>query len=354
MDLKLDLRGDEFPSGPGMLELMTSGYLLSSVLFTAVELGIFDALRARPSEANALAKQLEASPEGIARLLSALCSMGLCRRDSDGLYHDTELAAAALTAGAPDSIVPLVLHHKRHLFPLFARLTEGVRTGKTQLDAWPFASGATDCYAEIARHPSEQELLTRAMSRGAVGTGRAIAQKVDLADAHHLIDLGGGGAQIAIELAESLPNLSITIVDLPQTCRHAQGRIEAAGLNGRIRCHAGDLRRPLENEAADAVLLAGVMSDFPASERAAVLKNAAQLVKPNGRLILAETLFNQTRTAPAMASILSLFMLLATRGDNFTVNEIALQLNAVGFSRLEILRNGSSGLRDLVVAQREG
>jgi SAM-dependent methyltransferase len=288
--------------------------------------------------------------------LNALCALGLCRRDSDGLFHNSELSSAALTSGAPHSIVSMVLHHRRHLFPLFARLGEGVKSGALQLDAWRFASAelAGDCYAELARHPDEQELLTRALARSAAGTGDAIARQVDLTAAHELIDLGGGGAQIALELAQALPGLSITIVDLPQTCRHAQARIDAAGLQGRIRCVAADLRRPLESSVtpADAVLLGGVLSDFPAAERAAVLRNAASLVAPDGRILVSESLFNPTRTGPVMPAILSLFMLLATRGDNFTVDELRAQLAAVGFSRMELYLNGGQGLRDLAVASR--
>src|SRR6185369_13723950 len=132
--------------------------------------------------------------------------------------------------------------------------------------------------------------------------GRAILKYVDLTSAHELIDLGGGGAQMAIELAEALPQLSIVIVDLPGACRHAQARVEAAGLGQRIRCVTADLRRPLDDRItpADAVLLAGVISDFPDAERHKVLEHAAAAVAPEGRLLISETLFNDSRTGPAL------------------------------------------------------
>ncbi|MCU1280128.1 MAG: methylase involved in ubiquinone/menaquinone biosynthesis [bacterium] len=355
-DLKLDLRNEPLPSGPGMLELMTAGYLMSSVLFTAVELALFDALAEEPRDAASLAARLDASPEGVRRLLSALCAFGLCRRDGDGRFANSELATAALTSGAPGSIVPTVLHHRRHLFDLFARLTDGVRSGEPQLEAWRFAGGDTtgSCYDVLARHPEELALLMRALNSSAVGVGRAIAGQIDLTAARELIDLGGGGAQVAVELAQALPSLSIVIVDSAATCRLAQARVEAAGLARRIRCVAADLRRPLDDRVApaDAVLLSGVLSDFPPAERDQVLRNAAAVVAPRGRLLVSETLLNATRTGPALPALLSLFMLLSTRGDNFAPDELRRHLAAVGFGRVEIHFNGPRGLRDLVVAER--
>jgi ubiquinone/menaquinone biosynthesis C-methylase UbiE len=283
--------------------------------------------------------------------------LGLCRRDDDGVYHNTELARAALTSGGAHSIVATLLHHRRHLFDLFARLTEGVRSGEPQLDAWRFARAepAADCYAEISRHPGELALLLEALNQSSVGIGRAITRQVDLTDVREIIDLGGGGAQVAIELAEALPQLSVVLVDLPSTCRHAQARVDGAGLGQRIRCVAADLRRPLDDRVspAAAVLLSGVISDFPPAERAAVLRNAAAVAAPGGCLIISETLFNPTRTGPVLPALLSLFMLLATRGDNFTPAELRQQLSTVGFNDVEVHLNGELGLRDLVVARRD-
>ncbi|HZS41825.1 MAG TPA: methyltransferase [Polyangia bacterium] len=355
-DLELDLRGGSFPSGPGMLELMTSGYLLSSVLFSAVELGVFDQLESRPADAEQLAVRLRASVNGTRRLLTALCALALCRRDDDGVHYNTPIASAALTSGAPQSIVPLVLQHQRLVFDLFGRLTDGVRSGEPQLAAWRFVDGApaADCYAELQRHPEEQALLMRAMNRASLGVGRAMAKQAGLGDARELIDLGGGGAQVAIELCESLPQLSVVIVDLPAACRHAQARVQAAGFERRIRCVAGDLRRPLDDRVtpADAVLLSGVISDFPEAERALVLRHAAQAVARGGRLLVSETLLDDARTGPALPALLSLFMLLSTRGDNFTLPELRALLAQVGFPDLDFHSGAKSGLRDLIVARR--
>lgn len=356
-DLRLDLRAEPFPIGEGMLELMASGYLLSSVLFAAVELSIFDQLAAQPSDVETLARRIACSQDGVRRLLTVLVSFGLVCRDDDGSHRNAALASAVLVRGAPGSIADLVLHHQRHAFDLFARLTDGVRTGDPQLHAWRFLGGEApqaDCYTELANHPAEYALLLRAMNRSSVGVGRLIARQVDLTSARTFVDLGGGGGEIAIELAGVLPHLAITIVDLPEACRFAQARVDDARLGARIRCIAADVRADLRDRLApaDAVLLSGVVSDWPKDDRAAILARAAALLSPGGRLIVSETLFNATRSGPAMAALLSLFMLLSTRGDNFTARDMTDMLAAAGLTDVRVFRNGSLGMRDLIVARR--
>lgn len=354
--MKIDLRAEPFPCDESMLELFAAGHVLSSVLFTAVELSIFDHLESAPADSASLAAKLELSRVGLDRLLVALTALGLLRRDEDRLYHNRPLASGALTSGSPRSIVPMLLQHQRHMVDLFHHLGDAVRTGEAQFAHWSFADSpaAPDCYSELARHPDEFALLLSAMNRASQGVGRALTRQVDFTSVHHLIDLGGGGGQVAIELAGLMPHLSIAIVDLPPACRYAQARIEAAGLIDRIRCIPADLRGDLRQfvAPAEAVLLSGVIGDWPAAERAAILRNAAAVVAPGGQLLISETLFNDERTGPVMTALLSLFMLVGTRGDNFTAAELSRMLAEAGLPDVEVFRNGAEGLRDLVVARR--
>src|SRR5689334_11256381 len=98
----IDLRAP-LPSGPGMLQLFGAGYVLSSVLFSAVELGVFDLLAKGPADAPALAARAGLPEDALRRLLTALTAMGLVTRDDAGAYQNGPLAAAALTS-SPHSL----------------------------------------------------------------------------------------------------------------------------------------------------------------------------------------------------------------------------------------------------------
>jgi predicted O-methyltransferase YrrM len=353
---RIRFRGDPAPLGPDTLQLLACGSMLSSVLYAALDLGVFDELEREPASPTVLGERLAASSEGVSRLLSALSALGLVQPGDDGTVRNHPLTSAVLVSGASASIVPLLAYQRDHAASLFGRLPVALRTGEPQISHWAFASGAPsgDPYAELDRCPEEYERMLTAMDIASRGVGRAIAEDVDLSRVERLVDLGGGGGQVAIELAEALPHLRIDLVETPFARDCAHERVRRAGLAERIRCVAGDLRADFAAgvEPAGAVLLSGVISDFGASQRRTILCNAASLLPEGGLLLVSETLFNGQRNGPLLPALLSLFMLLSTGGDNFTPRQMEAMLVEGGFSDIRFVFNGAKGLRDLVVAER--
>lgn len=353
----LDLRGEPVPCTPATLQLLACAPLLGAVLGAALDARLFDHLASGPLDASELATRAGLSPEGTRRLLTALVSLGLVEQGEGPRFRNGPLAAAALTRDGEDSLVPFLEHQRRHVDSLFAHLGDAVRTGRPQFAHWPFvdsARHASEPYTELARHPDEYALLMRAMDSASRGVGECIAAQVDFSGVHRLVDLGGGGGQVALELARAVPHLAIELVDTPPARAHAVERIERAGLGARIRCTVGDLREDLSGTLApaDAVLLSGVIGDFVAEERARILSRAVSLLRPGGVLLVSETLFRPERRGPLLPSLLSLFMLLSTGGDNFTPEEMEGMLRAAGLVDVRLCFNGERGLRDLAVGHR--
>ncbi len=353
----LDSRGTPVPCTPATLQLLACAPALGAVLGTALELQLFDHLTAGPLDAEAVAARAGLSVVGARRLLTALVALGLVEQEEGPRFRNGPLAAAALTRDGEDSLVPFLLHQRRHGDSLFAHLGEAVRDGQPQFKHWPFGDPehrAGDAYTELARHPEEYALLMRAMDIASRGVGRLIAEQVDFSEVRRLVDLGGGGGQVALELAGAVPHLSLELLDTPSACAYAAERIERAGLSQRIRCTTADLRADLNTRPADAVLLSGVIGDFVPEERARILQHAVSLLPPGGLLLVSETLFHPERRGPLLPALLSLFMLLSTGGDNFTPDELEGMLRAEGLSDIRFFLNGARGLRDLAVARRPG
>ncbi len=342
----------------GRIEQLTLGYGLSSVLFTACELGIFGLLADGPAHTDDLAVRSGVSTTGMARLCTALAALALVERLPDGSFVPAPGVVELLGGDGPDSLRPVVLLHQRQLAPLFARLPEAVRQGRPQHQAWGFASaqaGQRTCYEELALHPDEYALFLDAMDRSSAGVGDDIARAFDLGATSRLVDLGGGGGRVARELLAAAPHLTIEMVDLPVACRMAERRAAGAGLADRFRATAADLTKPLERgavAAGDAVLLSGVLADFTAGDCLQILANAAQLLHPDGLLLVSETLLDPTRTGPLQPALLSLLMLAATSGDSFTLSELSALIERAGFSAVEHRPPPALGRRDLIVARR--
>jgi len=185
------------------------------------------------------------------------------------------------------------------------------RQGGTAFDSWPFAEPplAPDAYAELAKHPERVAVFARAMAERSRGLGASILERApDLREARHLVDLGGGDGTIARELLRAAPRLRITTVERGAGARLAERKTAAEGLGDRHAVVDADLRSAAV-DPADAVLLAGVLADFPPGARADLLVRARDLLRPGGRLLVSETLLDPDRTSPPGAALLSLVLL---------------------------------------------
>jgi hypothetical protein len=343
------------------------GYALSSVLFATVELEIVDRLADGPLSAGALAQRVSASTTGVARLCAALCALGMLHREPDGRFAAPPATIRLLSKRGEESLAPVLAYHQRHVAPLMGRLTEAVRSGRPQHAAWSFATegaAARHAYEELALHPEEYDLFLQAMDRFGRGVGAELAATYDLSSIRRLVDFGGGSGRIARELLVAAPHLAIEMHDLPVACAMAEREAAGAGLADRFRATVADLTKPLPSsiEPADAVLVSGMLADWSEEGRSKLLANAAALLRPGGLpgaprssagvLLVSETLLQEDRTGPMIATMLSLVMLAGLGGDSFTLSELRGILEGAGFLDVEHRPPREVGRRDLLIGRR--
>jgi O-methyltransferase domain len=144
------------------------------------------------------------------------------------------------------------------------------------------------------------------------------------------------------------------MVDLPIACEFLQRRIYDSSLEHRLECVQGSILNDLSEklELADAVILSGILADWDVNEGAKILDRARNLLKPGGLLLVSETLFDETKTSLLQPAILSLCMLLAMEGDNFTPSELKSILDRSGFVDVRFCFKHETGVRDLIIAQK--
>jgi SAM-dependent methyltransferase len=343
----------------GTLEQLMTGYSLSAIVFAAVELRLFERLGEGPALSDELALRMGASPRGVARLCTALAALGLLHHEHDGRFAAVPGTAELLGEGE-GSLRPVVLHHQRHLAPLMMRLPDAVRHARPQHAAWSFASpGAAQrhCYDELSRHPEEYALFLEAMDRTSAGVGDDIAQAFELQRIRRLIDLGGGSGRVARELLAAAPHLELVLLDLEPACRVAERKAAEAALGERFHATVVDFRRPLAEAPTapgDVVLLSGILADFSVEHCREILANAERMLRPEGVLLVSETLLDDARTGPLVPALLSLLMLAAMPGDSFTRVELSSLLQGSGFVVERHVPPRAPGRRDLLVCRRAG
>jgi 2-polyprenyl-3-methyl-5-hydroxy-6-metoxy-1,4-benzoquinol methylase len=344
-----------FSCNPSLLQFLSNGFIFSSILFNAVELDVFEFIEQKPHNIESLAKEIQANQEGLDRLLNCLLSIGLLQKTSDGIYQNTELTKHVFTKSGSMYAADVFIHLKRHAYELFYHTAESIKTGKPQFDKLSILKGlerTDDNYGALSSLPSEYPLLLRAMNLMASGLGPLIATQAELHQAKNFLDIGGGGGQIVCDIAETCPTLQVSYLDLPKACLFATEYIQKRGLSERIHCISGDI---LDDNLAikekfDAILLAGVISDFSAEKRGLILQRAKSLLAPGGKLLLSETLLHEQKNGPVIATILSLYMFIGTGGQNYTPSEITKVLQDEGFPHVRIFSNNDLGARDLIIA----
>ena len=82
------------PDASPVLDLIQA-FRRSKTMFTAVSMGVFDALHEGPATAETLAARLGAHARALARLLDGCAALDLLRK-RDGVYENAALAEAYL------------------------------------------------------------------------------------------------------------------------------------------------------------------------------------------------------------------------------------------------------------------
>ena len=124
------------PSADRAAELLR-GFLASRACFTALDLGIFEALDEHPLSAEALAAQLDSHPIATERLCAALCALELLDVIA-GRYTNSALASRYLVERSPDYMGGIATLYSLDTYAACQQLDTAVREGP----GWPGRSSA--------------------------------------------------------------------------------------------------------------------------------------------------------------------------------------------------------------------
>ena len=294
----------------------------SRVLLTGAELDVFTHLAGEPLASDALAARLGADPRALAITLDALTAMGLLEK-TGGTYR-TAKDAACLTAEAPDSILPMLLHAAA-LWDRWTGLTRKV--GGTPLTARPPAA-ATRAFIEAMHVVSAPQAAK-------------LASDVNPGGARRLLDVGGGPGTYTAAFLQAAPELHATLFDLPPVVEIARERLSAAGLVGRVTLVAGNFDTDELPGGHDLAWLSAIIHQNGPAENNALYGRIFRALAPGGRLVVRDHVMDPDRTRPRAGALFAINMLVGTaHGGTYTFDEIRAGLERAGFVRIRLLREG--------------
>jgi len=300
------------------LDQIAGGYRGSQVLFTAVRLGIFDALGIRKMPAEKLAVRLATDLRATRILCDSLVPLGLLTKHGRR-YANTPLALEFLLPGAPRSQTALLWHGAR-LYERWGHLFDVVKTGR------PVPRER----ASVGQG-EEEHAFARAMASSAALGARETAARLDLRHVRTLLDIGGGPGVYAIEFARRQPGLKAVVFDSAKTLEVARANIAKAGLSQRVSVQAGDAFKDDLGGPYDIVLLSNIVHVYSEEENRRLVARGAQALAPGGRICIKDFILDPRRTGPTKASLFAVNMLVNTDGgDCYTVAEMKGWLRRAG------------------------
>ena len=306
---------------PIRLTDLAVAYWDSSALLALNELGVFAALADGPAPAAALAETLGCDPRLLDLLLRAGVALELLEQVDEGYATGAEAAAFLVPGGS--AFLGGALRYALDILPAWARLVDGVRTGRPQLEAESY----------LGDDPERTERYVRAMHGRALAMGRGVAAVLALPGRRRLLDVSGGSGAYSILLCQQTPGLSSTLCDLPAVLAVSSRLIGEAGLADCITTRAWDLNADELPPGHDVALVSGLLHRLPPAEARDVLARVHAALEPGGEIAVADVMLDATGAGPKLATLFALNMALtAPGGGAHRVDDHLAWLSEVGFS----------------------
>jgi SAM-dependent methyltransferase len=306
---------------------IASGHAEARAVQVATSLGLFEALSGKTMDDAAIAHAINCDRRATGLLANALTALGLLAKQS-GRYALTPAAKRHLLAAAPEYLGDMILFDAA-LWAEWGRLEDSIRSGAPSRTPDFFQADP----AATARFIRAMDSLVRAR-----GDAQWTAAHLELAGVQTIADLGGGPGTYLAEFVQRWPNLHGTLWDLKATLEVAQKilRERAPAALTRIELRAADYRADDLPGPVDAIFMSNIIHSEDEAMNQAIAAKCFRALAPGGLLAIKDHIMNRDLTDPPAGAIFSLFLLLTTRGRDYSFDETAGWLHGAGFVDLAL------------------
>jgi SAM-dependent methyltransferase len=303
-------------------------YRTAKILFTCLELGVFEAVAMGAHTANEIAGAIKADLRGTELLLNAAVPLGWLEK-KENRFFNTEVSQTFLVPGGPGYLSE-TLRLEGAFYRRWEHLTKAVKTGRR-----PEENIQDEQPSDWVRR-FEYALYNMARPFAPfVAEALGLPNDRDL----RLLDVGGGHGGYSIAIAQRYPRLQATVFELPRVVPVAREIIAQAGMSERVFVQEGDFQRDDLGTGYDVVLFLGVLNGEPPEGRPALIKKAFAALKPGGRLFLRDFVLEADRAGPPEATVFALQMLLATEAGGLNTREEWMDwFSTAGFTPMETIQ----------------
>jgi hypothetical protein len=316
---------------PDAIMQLGFGYWGSKTLLSAVELGLFTELARGPLPLDALRARLNLHPRSARDFLDALVALGMLKREQ-GTYANTPATDHYLDRAKPTYMGGMLEMMSARLFRFWADLTEGLKTGEPQNEA----KHGGDIFDTLYSDPRRLEQFLSAMTGLSLGIAHAMAVKFPWSEYQSFVDIGVAQGGLPVVLAQTHKHLAGIGADLPVVGPIFQRYVASHGLQDRLRFAALDFfHEPLPK--ADVIIMGHILHDWDLPTKKMLIGKAYDALPGGGALIVFEAIIDDERRSNAFGLLMSLNMLIETRGGfDYTGADCAAWMRETGFRQTRV------------------
>jgi len=323
-------RDNEVPPSMAMLQIII-GFWMSRAVSVIAKLGIPDLLKDGAKTADEIAATTNMNAPSLYRILRALVSVGVLRREDGGRFGLTPLSETLVT-GAPGSLRWFVVSElgQEH-YPAWGNLMHSVKTGEIAFDSLY----GMNIWQYFEKNPADAAVFNDSMSGTSAAVNEAITSLYDFSNFKTLVDVGGGHGGLITGILKKHPQLKGILFDAPEVIEGARGKIDAAGIGDRCETVRGNFFESVP-PGGDAYIMKWIIHDWDDDRSIQILKNCREHMSADSKLILVDCVVPEN-DAPDFSKFFDLNMLVMTGGKERTESEFRDLLQAAGFRLLRVI-----------------
>jgi hypothetical protein len=304
----------------------------AKTLLSAVEMGVFTELSHGPEPFDSLSNRLGLHPRSARDFLDTLVALGFLTRNDD-VYANTPETDLFLDRKKPSYVGGILEMANNRLYPFWAHLTEGLRTGLPQNET---KSGGAGLFETLYADPARLKEFLAAMTGVSRGANMTIARAFPWKDYRTFVDVGTAQGDLAAQIALANPHLQGMGFDLPEVAPIFEEYVEKVGVSDRLKFQPGDFfKQPLPK--ADVVLMGHILHDWDLPTKKMLIKKAFDAIPSGGALVVYESIIDDDRSKNAFGLMMSLNMLIETSGGfDYTGRDCSAWMTEAGFSSTRV------------------
>ena len=321
------------------LHHLTAGFVYTQTLTAVIQSNLLAVLQGRIETTKSVAAMCGLSPQAAFTLLTASRALKLTDEVTPGHWMVGELGASVL--GNP-AVADMVRHHAvlyRDLADPLAILRH--RENTRLRNYWSYVPGGT-------RLEESHREYSRLMSSSLALIADHILDSYPLKDYASLIDVAGGTGQFARVVKQRYPELSTTVLDLPEVVSEAK----ALSTPHDIRFVATDMFHSPLPENSELFSLIRVLHDHDDEPVKQLLSRLHSALRPGGHLLIAEPMTGTAGAESIGDTYFSFYLWAMGSGRPRTAKELEALCLAAGFTRIRQFKTPIPALTRLLVAEK--